>query len=100
MTTTDPLYCYVNISPQNGQQIILGDVFFRGYIITFDRTQNQMGFYDKYKAQSGSISLPSFISGYFVYTQFIICGFNVVGGLLGLILWIRSMQLLKGKGIE
>lgn len=70
------------MQPTSGNQIILGDTFFREYIITFDRPNLRLGFYGTYTL------IQTYDPQYFVLIQYIMCGACVLLGFVGIGLWI------------
>lgn len=70
------------MQPTSGNQIILGDTFFREYIITFDRPNLRLGFYGTYTP------IQTYDPQYFVLIQYIMCGACVLLGFVGIGLWI------------
>lgn len=89
-------FCFVGgILPQSKSQIILGDVFFRGYIITFDHINSRMGFYNKPAPVINIPTISSYNPKYFVICQFIICGINLLLIVIGICLFVKATRLLK-----
>ncbi len=81
--------------------IILGDVFMRGYIITFDRVNTRMGFYNKGSSGNGSGDVFStFDPTYFVFLQYIMGFFGLVMTVMGIGLWAMNKKVLNGKGLD
>jgi hypothetical protein len=72
----------VLLQPTSGNQIILGDVFFREYIVSFDRNNLRVGFYGKFTP------VQTFDPAYFVLIQYIMCGACIVLSFIGIGLWI------------
>jgi len=85
-------FCYVSIFPQSDIQIVLGDVFFRGYIITFDHINSRMGFYKKPPLVINVPTIGSYNPIYFVISQFIICGINILIIVVGVCLFVRASR--------
>lgn len=72
-------------------QIILGDVFFRYYTISFDRVNTQVGFY-------GQITpVHSFDPAYFVIIQYIMCGLCIVLAFTGITLWLIDRSKMENN---
>ena len=71
--------------------IILGDVFLRGYTVSFDRVNTRVGFY-------GAIT-PVFVFDimYFNLIQYILCGLGVLLTSAGIGLWIYERAQLEKR---
>lgn len=70
----------------------------RGYIITFDRINNRMGFYNKGSSSemNGGI-FNTFDPIYFVAMQYVISVLSVIIAIVGLILWNVNRGLLEDR---
>jgi hypothetical protein len=98
-------FCYMGILPMSTEEIILGDVFMRGYIITFDRVNARMGFYNKGSSGNGSSGtsgdvFSTFDPTYFVFLQYIMGFFGLVMTVMGIGLWAMNKKVLNGKGFD
>jgi hypothetical protein len=79
-------YCMVGLETLSTvSEIILGDIFFRGYTITFDMANQRIGFYGNFKLVN--IIDPK----YFILIQYISCGFGVVLALFGVVVWLYGV---------
>lgn len=70
-------------------QIILGDVFFRQYTISFDRIDTQVGFYGKIT------QINKFDPSYFNIIQYIMCGLCLILGFTGIALWLIDRSKME-----
>ncbi len=86
--------CTVYIQSQSQSQIVLGDTFMRGYVITFDRIHNRIGFYLK-PVQTVNVISFSYNPPFFIASQFVLFALNVIAFLLGLGLCIRARYILN-----
>ena len=94
-------YCFMTIAGQNFSNIIaLGTFFFKGYIISFDRINNRIGFYNKGNPGNGSSStgvFDTFGPFYFVLSQYIIGGLSFIVAIMGISLWKLSGKKIKER---
>lgn len=97
---TQPGYCYANLQYQSDPQIILGDIFFRAYIVTFDRINNQMGFY--YKPTQSSIPTPliAFNPIYFAAAQFVLTALYLILVVAGVGLVVKAGRQMRDSKVE
>jgi hypothetical protein len=69
-------------------EIILGDIFMRGYTISFDRGNDRIGFY-------GHITpMYVFDKQYFNIIQYILCGLGLVLTSAGIGMWLYDRSQL------
>jgi hypothetical protein len=88
-------YCQVGLQVLSGSDmLILGDIFFRGYTITFDNPNQRIGFYGRTK--------PVYLYDpyYFVISQYILCGAMIFLTFVGIGLWIRFRRQIDDKAVQ
>jgi hypothetical protein len=80
----------------------------REYIITFDRINSRMGFYNKGSSTNGGSNnsngngtsgavFDTFDPLYFVISQYLLGVFSVIAAIIGLTLWTFTKRLLEDK---
>lgn len=86
-------FCQVSIQSLTtvGQLIILGDVFFREYIVSFDRVNAKVGFY------GNTAPVYVFDPDYFVVLQYVVCGAVFVLAIVGIVMWLRDRTRMERK---
>lgn len=85
-------YCQVLLQTLNSLDlIILGDVFFRGYTISFDRINTRVGFYGQ------TTKVYTFDYMYFNYIQYILCGLGIILASTGIGLWLYERGRLENS---
>ena len=83
----------------------------RGYIITFDRINSRMGFYNKGSSTNGGSNnnngngtspavFNTFDPLYFVVSQYLLGVFSVIVAIVGLTLWTLTKRQLEDKAWE
>ncbi len=78
-------FCQVEIQTlPTVSQIILGDTFLRGYIISFDRLNTRVGFY----GQTTPVFTFDFM--YFNIIQYVLCGLGMILAFTGIGLWLSD----------
>ncbi len=81
--------CQVNFqSLDDVGSILLGDIFFRQYVVSFDKFDGLVGFYGNTR------QIFIYDSQSFLISQYVLCAFMAGIALLGLGLWLFSRSNL------